>query len=182
MKEHRENEVVPVVKAARGQLNQFISAEDQQAIVRLREVFKTKPQTKHRGQKKAGSPGQRPTPDQIESIKAEYKAWGEAHTADIAELKVLTTKYQADLKRIQTRLQPQMEAWEKEKKEIMRSHLPEDARQKAAPNRSRKARKGKAHKPQGHKPGKAQGEDGARKRGGRKGGWPKAAAFLLMEG
>ncbi|MFK8164287.1 MAG: Spy/CpxP family protein refolding chaperone [Lewinella sp.] len=176
MKTHREEEVIPVIKAARGQLDQFISAEDQQAIVRLREVFKTQRLTNQRGQKKAKSKGQRPTSEQKESIKAERETWREAHSAEIAELKALTTKYQEDLKRIQTRLQPQMEAWNKEKKEIVRAHLPEDAPQKAAHDRTRGPKKGRAQ--QRHD----EGADKKSVRGGERGGWPKAAAFLLMEG
>ncbi|WP_020569483.1 Spy/CpxP family protein refolding chaperone [Neolewinella persica] len=184
MKAHQENEVIPVIKAARGQLNQFISAEDQEALVRLREVFKTQRQTNLRGQKEAGSRAQRPTPEQMENVKAERLAWREAHSTEITELKALTTKYEADLKRIQARLQPQMEAWQKEKKEIMRSYLPEDAPQKAESNRSGKPGQGTAQKHRGHKPGKADGKDSAKRSGiaGGKGGWPKAAAFLLMEG
>lgn len=185
LKAHRENKVAPVIKAARGQLNQFVSAEDQLALNRLREVFKNKPGAKQGGHKAAGTPGQRPTSAQLEERKAAGKAWREAHAEDIAELKVLTTKYQADLKRIQTRLQPQMEAWAKEKREIVRSHLPEDAHQKAGSDRAKRPRKDKAQRREGHKPDKMKGKDGAKKKAGkagRKGGWPKAAAFLLMEG
>ena len=161
------------------------SSVDQLALDRLREVFKNKPGAKLRGNKAAGTPGQRPTPEQIEARKAAGKAWHEAHTEDLAELKALTTKYQADLKRVQTRLQPQMEAWAKEKKEIVRTHLPEDAPQKAGHNRAEKRRKGKAQKREGQQPSKIKEKDGGKKKGekaGRKGGWPKAAAFLLMEG
>jgi Spy/CpxP family protein refolding chaperone len=182
---HQEDKVAPVIKAARGQLNQFISAEDQLALDRLREVFKNKPGAKLRGNKAAGAKGQRPTPEQIETRKTEAKAWSEAHAEDLAELKVLTTKYQADLKRIQTRLQPQMEAWAKEKKEIVRTHLPEDAPQKAGHNRAEKRRKGKAQERDDQEPGKMKEKKGGKKKGekgGRKGKWPKAAAFLLMEG
>jgi Spy/CpxP family protein refolding chaperone len=185
LKAHHEDEVAPVIKAARGQLDQFISAEDQLAINRLREVFKDKPGAKKRGPKAAGVQGQRPNQEQIEARKAEAKAWTEAHAEDIAELKTLTTKYQEDLKRIQTRLQPQMEAWKKEKREIVRSHLPEDAPQKANPGRDGKQKKERMRKRGARKPGKAEGERGQQKkagRTGRKGGWPKAASFLLMEG
>lgn len=185
LKAHRESDVAPVIKAARGQLDQFISAEDQLAISRLREVFKNKPGAKKRDSKAAGTPGQHPTQEQIEERKAVAKAWSEAHAEDIAELKTLTTKYEADLKRIQTRLQPQMEAWKKEKREIVRSHLPEDAPQKANLDRAEMQKKEKMRKRGDHKPGKAEGERGQKKKAAwtsRKGEWPKAAFFLLMEG
>lgn len=183
LQDYQAKEVTPVIKAARGQLNQFISAEDQVAIDRLRTVFKNKPGAKPRGEQAADGPRQRPTPEQMEARKAEAKAWREAHADDIAELKALTTKYQADLERIQTRLQPQMETWEKEKKEIVRSHLPEGAPQMAGANRERRSK----HKGQnrGSRPDKVKGASGRKKGGatsGKKGGWPKAATFLLMEG
>jgi hypothetical protein len=182
---HREREVLPVIKAARGQLNQFISAEDQLAIDRLRKVFKDKPGAKSLSFKATNSPGQRPTQEQMGERKAAGKAWREAHTEDIAELKALTTKYQADLERIQTRLEPQTKAWAQEKREIVRSHLPEGASRKTAPDGVRKHREGKAKKRPDHKSGRMKGENGAKKEGARTGGkgsWPKAAAFLLMEG
>ncbi|MFT5997889.1 MAG: Spy/CpxP family protein refolding chaperone [Neolewinella sp.] len=176
---HQEDKIAPVIKAARGQLNQFISAEDQLALDRLREVFKNKPGAKLRGKEGAGTPGQRPTPEQLEAHKALGEAWREAHTEDIAELKALTTKYQADLERIQTHLKPQMEAWAKEKKEIVRSHLPEGSPQKNELSRAGKRRNGEAQKHQGHKPGKIKRKNGAIT--GWKGGWPNVATFLLME-
>jgi Spy/CpxP family protein refolding chaperone len=184
LKAHRETKIVPVIKAARGQLNQFVSADDQAAIDRLRKVFKEKPGSKMRGDKAAGTSGQRPTPEQIEARKAVAKAWREAHTEDIAELKALTTKYKADLERIQARLKPQTEAWAKEKREIIQSHLPEDAPQRDRLSQGRKHKKGKAQKHQDRKPGQVEGKNGAgnkAKKTGRKGEWPKAASFLLME-
>lgn len=167
LKAHHANEVQPVLKAARGQLDQFISAEDKVAIERLRGVFTTKPghqQMKEAGRE--GQPRQRPTEEEMAARKAEGKAWQDAHAADIAELKSLTTKYQADLDRIQQRLQPQMDEWAREKQEIVKSHLPEDASQRA-----------------GKKPaGKDAHQGKGKKQREQRKGWPRSSAFLLMKG
>lgn len=159
LKAHREEEVIPVIKAARGQLNQFISAEDQQAIDRLRDIYAAKPGADRRSQKKAGQRGERPSPEQLEARKAEGKAWREAHTAELEEMKALVAKYKEDIKRIQDRMAPQMKAWQEEKREIIQSHLPEDA-----PKRAGK-----------------KGRRSSDKKGKEKEGWPKAAAFLLLK-
>lgn len=163
LKQYHANEVAPVLKAARGQLNQFISAEDQASLERLRGVFATKPGADRMG--KAGQERSRPTEEEMAAKKAEHKAWREAHAADIAELKALTTKYQADLDRVQQRLQPEMDKWAKERQEIVKSHLPEDAPAHAGKRGERKPQRGHGK----------QGGEGHQ-------GWPKASAFLLMKG
>lgn len=167
LKAHHANEVQPVLKAARSKLDQFISAEDKIAIERLRGVFATKPGHKQMGTTgQEGQPRQRPTEEEMAARKTEGKAWHDAHAADIAELKSLSTKYQADLDRIQERLQPQMDEWAKEKREIVKSHLPEDAPQRA-----------------GKKPaGKGSPQEKGKKQGEQRKGWPRSSAFLLMKG
>lgn len=184
LKEYDKTKVKPVISAARGQLDQFISAEDQASINRLRPIFASKPKAKARAQRGKGkgkgkgkgeAKGEKPTEADRAARKAKMEAWSTDHAAEIAELKVLTEKYADDLNRIQERMKPQRQQWAKEKREITNSYLPEGA-QKGKGGKA-KARKGKAAK------GKAKGQnkaDGKRSQNAR-GDWPKDAAFLLLK-
>ncbi|MEO0732686.1 MAG: hypothetical protein AAFZ52_07620 [Bacteroidota bacterium] len=126
LKAHRA-EVKAVVRAARSQLDDFISTEDQAAIERLRGVMKTRP--KGRGQDRAAQ-----------------QEWRTTHEADLTELKTLTEEYANDIKRIREKLEPQVKEWKAEKREILESYFPDAPTAKPNKRRQRteKAQKGAA--------------------------------------
>jgi hypothetical protein len=173
LKKHNETKVKPVISAARAQFDQFISAEDQATIDRLRPVFAAKPKGKA-GHRKGKAKREKPSETNKDARKAVMGTWETDHAVEIAELKALTKKYATELERIQERMKPQREQWAKEKREIMASHLPEGA--KKAKGKKAGARKGKAG--DGKRKGHRQGKEKETKRGD----WPRGAAFLLMEG
>jgi len=170
LKEHNETKVKPVISAARAQLDQFISAEDQAALNRLRPVFADKPKGKApRGRTRGKARGQKPSKEDKAAKKAAVETWKTDHATEIAELKALTKKYANDLQRIQERMKPQREQWAKEKRAIMSEYLPEQAKQKMKGGKDG-ARKGKGNRRGKGKQGETARED-----------WPKGAAFLLMK-
>lgn len=170
LKEHNETKVKPVISAARAQLDQFISAEDQAALNRLRPVFADKPKGKaSRGRTRGKARGEKPAKEDKAAKKAAVETWKTDHATEIAELKALTKKYADDLQRIQERMKPQREQWAKEKRAIMSEYLPEQAKQKMK-GRKDGARKGKSNRRGKGKQGETARED-----------WPKDAAFLLMK-
>lgn len=162
---HTNDKVKPVISAARAQFNQFISAEDQATLTRLRPVFASLPK------RKAGTNlGQKPTEAETTAHKAAVQQWKADHATEIEALKALTTKYDADLKRLQERMAPQRQQWSAEKREIMAKYLPEGA----ADGRARKGRADKS---------RSDSARGAKKgdRSGKGSEWPRSRAFLLME-
>jgi Spy/CpxP family protein refolding chaperone len=163
LKAHTENEVKPVISAARAQFDQFISAEDHTALDRLRSVFASQPK------RKAGTKtDQKPTEAEMSAQKAAVQQWKTDHAAEITELKALTEKYDADLKRLQERMAPQRQQWVTEKREIMAKHLPEGVDE----GRKAKARSARDDSGKADKKGDRKGEQGE---------WPRSRAFLLMK-
>lgn len=169
-----KEEAKEVVSAARGQLNQFISDDDQVAIDRLRAVYATNPMAQKRGK---GEKGQRPErgnqadrPDR-DAQKAAVAEWKEAHKADIAEAQALAGKYAEDMTRIREKLAPQMEKWEQQKRDIVESYLPDGMAPKG------KGRAGKGNRGKRGDSHRAGATDASKEKGqGR-----KAVAFLLMK-
>ena len=171
LKAHTETKIKPVISAARARLDQVISAEDQAAIERLRPVFANKPGRKAT---RSGDKGKKPSEEERAANKAEAEQWKIDHATEIAELKALTAKYEADLKSMKDAMAPQREQWKKEKREIAARYLPEGA--ETSPGRPEKAK----HKRGKAKPGKAnQRKTGASS--GEKEDWPRSSAFLLMK-
>ncbi|MTB53670.1 Spy/CpxP family protein refolding chaperone [Lewinella sp. W8] len=161
LKEHREEEVMPVLRAARAQLDAFIDAEDKVTIDRLREVFADRAGKKAmhpRGGHRAPAQGEK-----AEARREKMEAWRAEHEEDIATLKALTEKYREDISRIRERLAPQMKTWGEEKRAIVNEYLPEELQRGEKPRRTRENAREKKGK--------------TRERRGGKG----AAGFLLMK-
>jgi len=162
LKQHRQ-EVKLVIKAARTQLDDFISSEDQASLERLRGVMKTRPKAKKgRGQERQ----RKPSEEQREQRSADMENWRTENADELAELAALTEKYQEDIKRIYERLKPQMKDWREEKKEILNDYFPYQRAPKAAKKR------GANRTGQLGRPSRTGDQTKAR----------KAAAFLLLKG
>jgi len=169
LKAYREKEIEPVLRASRGQLDQYISAEDRQEIDRLRAVFETRPKRKGKEAPRKGASKE----DRAEAHKAGReagKAWREEHATDVESLKTLTEKYSVELERVQSVLANRRTTWRQEMAEIKGKYLPEGTPDR----RGDKARKGK----------KGKGQDA--NRGGKPGrgdrmNQMKASAFLLLK-
>ena len=161
LKAYRETEIEPVLRAARGQLDRYISAEDQQEIERLRAVFADRPKARDRGER----PADRPERGEREKLREQHKAaareWREEHRADIEALKELTTSYQTELERAAKSLEGRRATWRKETKAIRDKYLPEGRRPGKANRKAGKDRKQSRH-----------GDDRIKAM--------KAGAFLLM--
>lgn len=169
LKAYREKEIDPVLRASRGQLDQYISAEDRREIDRLRAVFETRPKRKDNGAPRQGASRE----DRDEAHKAAReagKAWREEHAADVESLETLTEKYSAELERVQSVLASRRTTWHQDMAEIREKYRPEGA----PARRGDKARNGKKGK---QKDGQRAGKPG---RGDRM-KQMKAGAFLLLE-
>lgn len=152
LKAYRQETIKPVLRAARGQLDQFIAPEDRAEIARLRQVFAERP--KARGKKRT------------EAHKTAREQWRAAHAGDVASLEGLVTKYRTELDRAGEILAPSRKTWRDEMAAIKAKYLPEGMAPRGGKG-GPKARRGK---------GKGQ-PAGGRKRGNDH----KAAAFLLMK-
>lgn len=177
IKAYREREIQPVMRASRGQLDQFISAEDQQEIDRLRGVFASKPKRagKDGGHRRGGAEKDKAAGDNDRTANHEAaNQWRADHAADIASLEQLTEKYGTELKRVQQVLEGRRETWNREMAEIKAKYLPE-----GASPRGPKGRNGE----KGRKGGKSKkGEEGEKDRKkGEQRGKMKGSAFLLMK-
>ena len=129
---HRAEEVEPVLRAARGRLNELITAEDKVAIERLRGVYATRPARKAAGGRAAGDDSAR------QAQREEAKQWREAHADDIAELQALTEKYRTEIDRVQERLQPNAEQWKAERRAIAEEHVGDKKRKGQRNNKGAK--------------------------------------------
>lgn len=157
---YRTENIEPVLRASRGKLDAFISAEDQLEIERLRDVFATRPQHagKH-GKPNAVAPGKA---DAERTSKREAaKAWRTAHAEDIAALQALAQKYVKELERVEKVLAASRETWKSDMMAIKLEYLPEGVAGKA---------RGKRKGHQVRKGGRASGKTDH----------PKAGAFLLL--
>ncbi|MEL7162125.1 MAG: hypothetical protein AAFN92_15320 [Bacteroidota bacterium] len=135
LKEHRE-EVKAVLQAARGQLDDFISAEDQVTIERLRGVVATRPKFRKQDRSASG----KPTEEERAAARTATQEWRTEHAADLEELKALSEKYAADIERVRERLEPQVKEWKAEKREILERYLPA-AKPKRRGNRTQRSGK-----------------------------------------
>lgn len=161
LKAHREAEVMPVLRAARAQLDEFIEAEDRATIDRLRSVFagrEGKKAMRPRGGRRAPVPGEK-----VEAHQKKVEAWRSEHAEDIATLKALTEKYREDIVRIHERLAPQMKTWGDEKRAIVNKYLPEALQREQKPHSQGRKKDSLQEKPGGPRAHKG------------------AAGFLLMK-
>lgn len=175
LKAYREKTIEPVMRASRGQLDQFISAEDQTEIDRLRAVFADRPARKGKDGKGRKAGGEKGKNDQARDAQREAAAkWRTDHADDIAALDQLTQQYSKELQRAEEALAPSRKTWKTDMAEIKARYLPEGMGKKGRKGeaRGRKSKRGGADK--GRKDGRKGGKAG-------KGGNRKAAAFLLLK-
>jgi Spy/CpxP family protein refolding chaperone len=161
LKTHREKEVMPVLRAARAQLDAFIEKEDKATIDRLREVFadrKGKKAMRARGGQRAPAEGER-----AEARREKMEAWRAEHEEDIATLKALTEKYREDIIRVRERLAPQMKTWGEEKRAIINEYLPAELQRENRARKNKAKLRGKEEEVRTHRASKG------------------AAGFLLMK-
>ncbi len=135
LRTYNQEEIKPILQAARGQLDKKISAEDQASLERLRKALKPE-RTGEKGKK--GERGDR---------HAARTAYREAHATELAELEALATKYATELDQLRERLAPQFATWEAERKAIRERYRPESTE-------ARKDKPGKSHRGEGHRKGK----------------------------
>lgn len=157
---YRTENVEPVLRASRGKLDAFISAEDQAEIERLRAVFAERPGREGRGDvafKAKRASGR----DKMTAKREAAKSWRAEHAADVESLRQLTQKYATELERIEEILAPSRKTWAADIRTIKMKFLPEGAAGKSYD----KVRARRGEMPP-HAPGKGRG---------RKGG-----AFLLL--
>lgn len=114
LKVYRDEEITPILRAARAQLDEFISTEDQATIAALRKTLKKE----RKGTKKEQKGADR------ETRKAGMEQWKNEHAAEFATLNQLIEKYAQDIERIKGNLQPQVKKWRTEQREIIAKHLP----------------------------------------------------------
>jgi len=172
LKEHSNAKIKPVITAARARFDQVLSAEDRAVIERLRPIFTDKPgrKTMREGVDNPQRNLKSRASDQTDR-KATSDAWKKDHASEIAELKALTSRYAAELKSLRKRMLPQRKQWRAEKREIAARYLPE--RSFAPDSERRKARKHGAKRTEDHP------DSGSKQR--KADGWPRRAAFLLIE-
>lgn len=116
LEKYREEQIKPVLAAQRVQLETKISPTDRATLAQLRTVL-----GEAKGERKANrAQGQRPT---REERATQRQAFETKYAAEIATLKSLTQKYDADLEQIRTAIQPQVEQWKKDTQAITKKYL-----------------------------------------------------------
>ena len=116
MKKYREENVKPVFAAQLVQLESKISAADRATLAELRVIFAKEKQPHTANGKKGERPNREERATQRDAFETKY-------AKEIATLKSLTEKYDAELENIRVALQPQAEQWKKDMQAISQKHL-----------------------------------------------------------
>lgn len=158
---YREENVIPVLMEQRAKLESKISAEDKTLIAELRAQHAQRPKRL-----------KKPSIEEQKAAKAEFEAKKEVRQAHKEQIKALLKTYETDIDALYEEIQPQVEEWKEEMKEIATENRPE-GHQKRKQNNDLSE-------------GKKKGKDGQKgrmgKRGERRGpALLSKAAFLLLD-
>lgn len=161
IKSYREENVIPVLQAQRAKLESKISAEDKALISELRAKHAQRPKRL-----------ENPSIEEQKAAKAQFEANKEERQAHKEQIKALLKTYETDIDALYAEIEPQIEEWKSEMKEIAAENRPADAKK-------RQHKKDLAE-------GKKQGKGGQKARMGERGekrdpGLISKAAFLLLD-
>lgn len=161
IKSYREENVIPVLQTQRAKLESKISAEDKALISELRAKHAQRPKRL-----------ENPSIEEQKAAKAQFEANKEERQAHKEQIKALLKTYETDIDALYAEIEPQIEEWKSEMKEIAAENRPADAKK-------RKHNKDLAE-------GKKQGRGGRKARMGQRGekrdpALLSKAAFLLLD-
>lgn len=160
MGEYRTENIQPVILEQRAKLESKISAEDKALIADLRAQRPERPKRL-----------ENPSIEERNAAKAEFEARKEEMKAHREQVKALVETYESDIDALFAEIEPQIEEWKQNMKEIAEEHRPERREKRVEGESGRKGKKGKA------------GKRGQRKHKGEKGerAMMSKAAFLLLD-
>ena len=118
LKAYREQNIKPVLAAQRVQLETKITPTDRATLAELRTVLGEAKAERKADRKK----GQRPTKEERAAKRAAFET---KYANEIATLKSLTQKYDAELEQIRTTIQAQVDQWKKDTRAITKKYLAE---------------------------------------------------------
>ncbi len=160
MGEYRSENIQPVILEQRAKLEAKISAQDKALIATLRAQKPERPKRL-----------ERPSMEERKAAKEAFEARKEEREAHREQLKALVETYESDIDALFAEIQPQIEEWKNDMKEIAEEHRPERREKRTEGESARKGKKGKA------------GKKGKRGRRGEKGeaSMMSKGAFLLLD-
>ncbi len=135
MGEYRMENIQPVILEQRAKLESKISAEDKALIAKLRAQKPERPKRLDN-----------PTMEERNAAKKDYEARREEMKAHREQVKALIETYESDIDALFAEIQPQIEEWKQDMKEIAEEHRPERKEKRAEGESARKGKKGKAGK------------------------------------
>lgn len=151
---YRTENIQPVLLEQRTKLETKITAEDKALIAELRAKRSERPKRL-----------ENPSMEERKAAKEAYEANKEQRTAYKEQLKALVETYESDIDALYAEIQPQVEEWKKDMKELAQAHHSEGMKKRKQGESSGAGKKGKA---------------GKRGKRGQKG--ERGKAFLLPKG
>lgn len=157
---YRSENIQPVILEQRAKLESKISAEDKALIATLRAQKPERPKRL-----------ENPSMEERKAAKEDFEARKEEMKAHREQVKALVETYESDIDALFAEIQPQIEEWKQDMKEIAQEHRPEHREKRAEGEAGRKGKKGKA------------GKRGKRKHRGERGehAMMSKGAFLLLD-
>ena len=157
---YRTENIHPVLLEQRAKLDAKISAEDKALIAELRAKQPERPKRL-----------ENPSIEERKAAKEAYEANKEERTAFKEQLKALVETYESEIDALYAEIEPQVEQWKKEMKELAQEHHSEGMKKRKHGESSGAGKKGKAGK---------RGKRGQKGERGRAFLLPKGA-FLLLD-
>lgn len=113
MKAYRDENIAPVMRAQRAELEKKLSPEDKAQIAALRSSF-----AEMRQEKRALKQNEDKKPEDFQQLR-------ESHKADMETLKGLAEKYDTDIDALMQEIKPQQEKWHQDMRAITQKYRPE---------------------------------------------------------
>ncbi len=147
MKQYREENMMPTLRAQRAKLETKISTEDKKAIADLRAKFE-----QAHAERKAMKKEMKKEDGPRSFDKEKIKGFKEEHKAEREQVKALVEKYQDDIDALMEEIAPQREQWQQDMKAIGEKYRPEAPEGEKVEGKKGKGKRGHGdHHRLGHK-------------------------------